>query len=57
MTLKEKLNTLDEKIADLLDDDDAVAEDVEEADEYKQKIYISISSIDEALAPPILIPS
>ena len=60
MTLKEKLeklSILDEEIADLLDDDDAVAEDVEEADEYKQKIYTAISSIDEALAPPILIPA
>ena len=55
ITLKEKLeklSTLDEEIADLMDDDDTMAEDVEEADEYKQKIHAAINSIDGALVPP-----
>ena len=57
ITLKEKLeklSTLDQEIADLMDDDDTVAEDMEEADEYKQKIHAAINSIDGALVPPAI---
>ena len=48
------LNTLDADIANLIDNEDDVAGDVEEADEYKQKIYTALHAIDEALAPPIV---
>ena len=56
-TLTEKLevlSTLDKDIADLLDNEDAIADDIEEADEYKRKICTSLHTIEEALAPPVL---
>ena len=54
MTLTEKiktLSTLDDEIANLLEDEGALAEDIEQSDEYKQKIYAVIVSIDKAIAP------
>ena len=55
MTLTEKvktLSTLDDEIANLLEDEGTLAEDIEQSDEYKQKIYAVIVSIDKAIAPP-----
>ena len=54
MTLSEKvktLSTLDNEITNLLEDEGALAEDIEQSDEYKQKIYAAIVSIDKAIAP------
>ena len=45
MTLTEKiktLSTLDNEIVNLLEDEGALAEDIELSDEYKQKIYAVI---------------
>ena len=53
MTPAEKiktLSTLDDEIASLLEDEEALAEDIEQSDEYKQKIYAIIVSIDKAIA-------
>lgn len=52
MTLAEKtrtLSTLADEIANLLEDEGALAEDIEQPDEYKQKIYAIIVSIDKAI--------
>ena len=54
MTLNEKiktLSTLDDEVANLLDDEGAVADDIDQADLYKQRIYTVIVSIDEAITP------
>ena len=56
MTLTEKvktLSTLDDEIANLLEDEGTLAEDIEQSDEYKQKIYAVIVSIDKVIAPPV----
>ena len=64
MTLTEKIRTLsavDDEIANLLEDEGALADDIEQSDEYKQKIYAVIFSIDKAItpapltAPPLLL--
>ena len=54
MTLNEKiktLSTLDDDVANLLDDEGALADDIDQADLYKQRIYTVIVSIDEAITP------
>lgn len=54
MTLTENirtLSTLDDEIANLMDDEEALADDIDQADLYKQKIYAVIVSIDEAITP------
>ena len=50
MTLAEKIETLGtlDEIANLLEDEGALAEDIEQSEEYKQKIY---AVIDKAIAP------
>ena len=51
MTLSEKiktLGTLDDEIANHLEDEGALAKDIEQSDEYKQKIY---TITDKAIAP------
>ena len=54
MTLTEKIktvSTLDDEIANLLDEEEALSDDIDQADLYKQKIYAVIVSIDEAISP------
>jgi len=61
-TLNEKLTTikaLDTEIIELLDDEDAVVEDIAGADGFKEKFFISLLLLDklmESLKPPILSP-
>jgi hypothetical protein len=52
MSLTENLGVLNKEIVDKIDNDEGVADDVEEADEYKQKIYSTLNGIDKVLAPP-----
>ena len=54
MTLTEKirtLTTLDDEITNLLEDEGALADDIEQSDEYKQRIYAVIVSIDNSRCP------
>ena len=54
MAITEKLkslSTLDDDIANLIEDEAELATDIEQADDYKQRIYTAIVSIDKAVAP------
>ena len=52
MTLKEKLDTiksLDAEIVDLIEDEGELAEEIEQADTYKEGLYESILKVDRFL--------
>ena len=54
MTLTEKLETLralDNEIVDWTDDEEALAEEIEQSDTYKETIYAAMISIDKIITP------
>ena len=59
ITLKEKLETiktLDTEIVDLIEDEGGLADEIEQADTYKETLYETILKVDRVLnaTPPIL---
>lgn len=56
MTITKKLKSLsalDDGIANLIEDDGELASDIEQADNYRQRIYTAIVAIDKATAPAL----